>query len=132
MMAAVIFVFALIALLQFFIYYCRSLIAAFQGVELSEQTRELTGIEDHFVSGDEFGSLLQLARMCPELDNDGREIGAVRVYYSLLRFFGPLMPWADNWTKRERANCAYFAAVALDRRITRNRDLFAQQTSGTL
>jgi hypothetical protein len=37
-----------------------------------------------------------------------------------------------DWTERERAGCAYFAAVTLDRRIAYNRDLMAQQSSGAL
>ena len=48
----------------------------------------------------------------------------------LRRIFRPLAPAVANWTEQERAGCAYFAAVALDRRIAHNRDLMAQQMSG--
>jgi len=37
-----------------------------------------------------------------------------------------------DWAESERNACAYFAAVALDRRIAYNRDLMAQQISNSL
>lgn len=134
MMAALFLVISVAAFLQFFIAYCRSLIAAYKQVDLSEDAREVTGIEDHLVRGDDFRRLFQLVRLCPEPGDDRFEIGAVRLYYSMLNMlraiFGSLAPHVANWTEQERAGCAYFAAVALDRRIAHNRDLMAQQMSG--
>lgn len=134
MMPALILVISVAAFLQFFVSYCRSVIAAYNGVELSEQARQLTGIVDHLVSGDEFKRLLQLIRLCPAMGDDGREIRAVSAYYSLLNFAhlvaNALAPVMAQWTERERAGCSYFVAVALDRRITRNRFLMEQQSAG--
>jgi hypothetical protein len=42
---------------------------------------------------------------------------------------GRLIPSLRAWTESERSQCAYFAAVALDRRIAHNRDMFAEQMS---
>jgi len=134
MIAALFLVISVAAFLQFFIAYCRSLIAAYKQVDLSEDAREVTGIEDHLVMGDDFRRLLQLVRLCPEPGDDRMEIGAVRLYYSMLNMlraiFRSLAPRVAHWTEQERAGCAYFAAVALDRRIAHNRDLMAQQMSG--
>lgn len=134
MMAALFLVISVAAFLQFFIAYCRSLIAAYKQVDLSEDAREVTGIQNHLVGGDEFRRLLQLVRLCPEPGDDRFEIGAVRTYYSLLNLLRSIArsmaPNVATWTEQERSGCAYFAAVALDRRIAHNRDLMAQQMSG--
>jgi hypothetical protein len=131
MIAAFIFVVSVVFLLQFFVTYCRSLIAAYRQVDLSEDARDVAGIEDHIVHGDDFRRLLQLVWLCPETGDDKLEIGSVRVYYSLLNALGGiagrLAPAMASWAEREREGCAYFAAVALDRRIAHNRDLMAQQ-----
>jgi len=136
MIAALIFVISLAALLQFFISYCRSLIAAYRKVELSEQAREVTGIQDHVVEGDDFQRLLQLVRLCPEPGDDGLEIRSVRTYYGLLNVLRMVLrlqvPAVAAWTEGERRSCTYFAAVALDRRMAYNRDLMAQQSSNSL
>src|SRR5574337_1943347 len=120
MIATLILVISVAALLQFFVSYCRSVIAACNKRELSEQAREVTGIEDHVVNGEEFGRLLQLVRICPEPGDDGNEIRAVSAYFRLLELLRslarPLAPAVAAWTEQERAGCAYFAAVALDRR----------------
>jgi hypothetical protein len=134
MIAALILVVALAALLQFFVSYCRSVIAAYERVDLSDQAREVTGISNHEVDGQDFGRLLQLVRMCPEPGDDAGEIRAVSTYYDLLNIaraaLRPIAPALRSWVERERGSCAYFAAVALDRRIAHNRDLLAEQLAG--
>lgn len=69
MIAALIAIISLSALLQFFVSYCRSVIAASSKVELSEQVREVAGIQSQPPSGEEFRRLLQ-AR--PPLPGPGR------------------------------------------------------------
>ncbi len=136
MIAALILVISVATLLQFFVSYCRSVIAASSKKNLSEQAREVAGIENRIVRGDEFERLLQLVRLCPEPGDDGRELRAVCSYFGLLSLlrssFGRLAPGVASWAEREREGCAYFAAVALDRRITYSRDLMAEQMSNQL
>ncbi len=133
MIAALIFVVAVAGFLQFFVSYCRSVIAAYERVDLSEQAREVTGIQDRQVHGQDFERLLQLVRMCPEPGDDGREIGAVRTYFRLLSVaraaFRRIAPALEQLMERERESCAYFAAVALDRRIAHSRGLMAEQVA---
>jgi len=133
MIPALIFVVSVAALLQFFVSYCRSLIAASGKVELSDQTREVAGIEDHIVYGDDFHRLLQLVGLCPEPGNDRVEVWSVRTYFRLLNALRAacraISPTVADWAERERVSCSYFAAVTLDRRITYNRDLMAEQMS---
>lgn len=133
MTAAVILAVSLIALLQFFMSYCRSVVAAYGGLPLSEQVRDLVGIHGRNLGGEEFEHLLQLASLCPDDGVDGREIMAVRTYFRMLRAFHAasrqLFPSLASVLERELSACSRFAAVALDRRITFSRGLMAQQLS---
>ncbi len=136
MIAALIFVFASLALLQFFFWYCRALIAASSRVELSESAREVTGINSRRVSGDDFERLHQLVHLCPETGGDKLGLALISAYHAslgLLRSsFRPFAPAAAGWAERERANCSYFTAVTLDARIARTRLLLQQQSSNQL
>jgi hypothetical protein len=121
-------------LLQFFVSYCRSVIAAGKKAELSPQVREIAGIRDDKLHEEEFSRLVQLLRLCPGNGADDGEIRAVGVYYSMLAAlrgaFRPLLPRIARWAQMERESCSYFAAVVLDRRITYSRELLAQHMSG--
>lgn len=131
-----IFALSILFLVQFFVAYCRSLTAASYRLELSPETHEVTGIDDHLVQGDDFKRVLHLLRLCPESGSDRMQLASVRAYYglvSMLRMiFAPVIPTLADWTERERAACGYFAAVALDRRIAHNRGMVSQQMGGQL
>ena len=129
-MAAMIFAFSAAALLQFFISYCRSLIAASSKQALSVEVKDVTGIE-RIASGDDFKRVMQLLQLCPERPEDRNSVQAIGAYFSLLNFVrstvAVIAPSLRAWTESERAHCAYFAAVALERRISFSRDMLAQQ-----
>ncbi len=130
MIAALIFVISITALLQFFISYCRSIIAASHKQELSEQAREAAEIANGGVRGEEFGRLVLLAELCPEPGDDATRLRAVRWYFALLsllrRVSEAVAPGVTHWAELERQGCAYFAAVTLDRRMAYSRSLMAQ------
>jgi hypothetical protein len=130
MMAAGIFVFSAAALLQFFISYCRSLIAASSKQVLSPEVKDVTGIQ-RFASGDDFKRVMQLLQLCPESPEDRNSVQAIGAYFGLLNFLrstlARVIPSMRAWTDSERGLCAYFAAVALERRISFSRDMLAQQ-----
>jgi hypothetical protein len=130
MMAAIIFVFSVAALLQFFVSYCRSLIAASVKHPLSVEVQDVTGIATS-ASGEDFARVIQLLRLCPDRPEDRGEIRAVGAYFGLLNFLqatlAKAVPSLLAWTETERGHCTYFAAVALDRRIAFSRDMLAQQ-----
>lgn len=133
MIAALICVISIAALLQFFISYSRSVIAAYRKSELSEQVREVAGIEGEKILSEQFGQLVQLVRLCPQKSDDRSDLAVVRVYYRLMSWIGSIArtfaPGISQWAEAERVNCTYFAAVALDRRIAYSRALLAQQMS---
>jgi hypothetical protein len=133
MISAFIFAMCLVALLQFFVSYCRSVIAASSVLAVSEQLHEVAGIEEGAIGGEQFGRLIELVRLCPDTRNDSHAIAAIRVYFRMLNVakaaFMKLIPASTAWVERELSRCAHFAAVALDRRITYNRELVATQSS---
>lgn len=133
MIAALICVISVAALLQFFVSYSRSIIAAYRRSELSEQVREVAGIQNQELGGEQFSRLLQLVQLCPQKGDDQGDLAVVRTYYRMMgwlkaasRAFSTSIA---QWAERERVNCTYFAAVALDRRIAYSRALLAQQMS---
>jgi hypothetical protein len=130
MMAAVILVCSVAFFLQFFVPYCRSLIASSAGHVLSPEVQDVTGITTQ-AAGDDFARVMQLLMLCPDRPEDRSEIRAIGVYFRLLNVVktaaGRLVPSLLAWAEKERGRCTYFAAVALDRRVAFSRDLLAQQ-----
>lgn len=136
MMAAVICIVSIAGFLQFFVLHCRSILAASRKVELSARVCEVTGMETTTVAAGDFDRLLQLVRLCPERGDDQMGIRSVRTYYNLLGVLGriarPPAPSVAAWAEEERRHCSYFAAVALDRRISYSRDMITQQFADSL
>jgi len=134
--ATLIFVISFALLLQFFVSYCRSVIASSRKAELSERVCEVAGIRDQRVRGEEFARLTQLLHLCPGRGDDVGELRAVSVYYALLaatkKVVHPVSAAVARWAEDERESCSYFAAVALDRRISYSRELLAQQITGSI
>ena len=130
MMAGIILACSIVLLLQFFVSYCRSLIAASSRQVLSPEVQDVTGIQRTASAGD-YKRVMQLLQLCPERPEDRNSIQAVGVYFRLLSLLrstlGSLIPSMRAWTEEERGQCAYFVAVALERRISFSRDMLAQQ-----
>jgi hypothetical protein len=130
MMAALIFVVSVVTLLMFFASYCRSLMASSSRHTLSKEVRDVTGIPA-MASGSDFTRVMQLLQLCPERAEDQTGLQAVGTYYEILSFIqksvARLAPSVRAWTERERAGCANFAVVVLDRRIAFSREVLAQQ-----
>jgi hypothetical protein len=129
-MATLIFLLSAAALLQFFISYCRSLIAASIKQPLSAEVRDVTGISNT-AAGEDFARVIQLLDLCPERPEERGRIRAINAYFRLLNLVSStiahVIPALVNWTNMERAQCTYFAAVTLERRIAFSRDMLAQQ-----
>src|SRR6266704_1950520 len=130
MMAGIILVCSVVLFLQFFVFYCRSLIAVSSKQVLSPEVQDVTGIS-RTASGEDFARVMQLLQLCPARPEDRKSIQAIGAYFSLLNFLrstiARMVPSMRVWTESERGHCAYFAAVALERRISFSRDMLAQQ-----
>jgi hypothetical protein len=129
-MATLIFILSALALLQFFISYCRSLIAACIKQPLSAEVRDVTGIPNT-AAGEDFARVIQLLDLCPERPEERGRIRAINLYFRLLNVISStvarIIPSLRAWTEMERGQCTYFAAVTLDRRIAFSRDMLALQ-----
>jgi len=130
MMAALIFAVSFVTLMMFFVSYCRSLMASSSLHTLSTEVRDVTGIAA-WASGRDYTRVLQLLRLCLERPEDRAGLKAVGLYYGLLNLLqntiARIMPSLNQWAERERAGCANFAVVVLDRRIAFNREILGQQ-----
>jgi len=130
MTAAIILVCSIGFLLMFFISYCRSLLATSSAVALTQEVREVTGINS-MVSPDDFSRVVQILQLCPDRPDERGRIRTVSLYYRLLcllrKTIAGMAPSLKSWADQERAQCGYFAAVVLGRRIAFSRDLLAQQ-----
>jgi len=133
MMAIVILLFSLAALLQFFVSYCRSLIAASSRRALSLDVQDVLGKSKTAATGEDFERVMEFLKLCPERREDRGGIQAIGAYFRLLSAagvtLGKVVPSLRSWIESERSQCAYFAAVALDRRIAYSRDMLAEQMS---
>jgi len=130
MTAAIILVCSVGFLLMFFISYCRSLLATSSAVALTQEVREVTGISNS-VSPEDFSRVVQILQLCPDHPDERGRIRTVSSYYRLLGLLRSTIagaaPSLKSWADQERAQCGYFAAVILGRRIAFSRDLLAQQ-----
>lgn len=121
MIPALMLIFSCAALVQFFMSYCRSLLLTYSQVELSAATRELIGIHSAEIVGANFYRLLGLVRLGPNSRDDKWELRVVSSYYRVLRIAALpanlIGAAAHKWVQHQSNLCAYFAAVALDRRI---------------
>jgi len=130
MTAAIILVCSVAFLMMFFVSYCRSLLATSSSVALTQEVRDVTGISSA-VAPDDFSRVLQLLQLCPDRPEERGRIRTVSLYYRLLGVLrstiSGVAPSLKSWADQERAQCGYFAAVVLGRRIAFSRDLLAQQ-----
>jgi hypothetical protein len=130
MIAALVLCCSILFFLQFFVPYCRSVIAASSGHVLSPEVQDVTGLTSP-ASGEDFRRVIQLLHLCPDRPEDRGEIRAIGVYFGMLNFVKTLSqsiaPKVRTWVENELGRCTYFAAVALDRRVAFSRDLLAQQ-----
>jgi hypothetical protein len=130
MMAVLIFLISVVTLLMFFVSYCRSMMASAARHELSEEVRDVTGIKETASSHD-YERVVQILQLCPERPEDRSSLRAVNLYHICLKavqgVFATFLPGLKSWMEHEQASCAYFAAVALDRRISFNREMLTQE-----
>ncbi len=130
MIPGVILVISSVVFLQFFVFYCRSIIAATSNQPLPQDVQDVTGIVDS-PSPEDFPRVVQLLNLCPDRPEERGQLRAVSSYYKLLGLVRSTMalaiPSLKSWADHERSQCTYFAAVALGRRIAFSRDLLAQQ-----
>lgn len=121
---------SVLAVIQFFVSYCRSILTAASRVELSERTRKAAGLPVPEPAEEEFERLMQLAELCPVPGKTIPEARVIVAYHSVLGFVHQVTEGKfkamERWVVRERARCTYFAAVHLDQRLAFTQDLLRE------
>jgi hypothetical protein len=122
MISAFMLVLTIGALIQFFFAYSRTLLLTYSKVEISERTREVSGVAIESVQPEDFPRLMTLLRVAPDPLDDAAELRAVSIYFRAVQLahwlVSPLSGAVKEWSHFELGRCAHFAAVALDRRIS--------------
>ncbi len=131
-MAAIVFVFSLGMAFQFFVHYCRSLLAVAGKLPLSTRVREALQIREERLTPSDCRRVWKLAEVCPEMERSSRQLHMIRGYSFLLRLFNSLFRWTSasvsNWFGAEQQSCARFVAVVLDRRMAHTQSLLKQNS----
>ena len=121
----------LVLVFHFFVAYCRSLLATAARVTLSGRTAIDFEITHNASSGDDFPYLRALAGICQDSEGE-RNLRLVQTYYRSLEIVHPLFeataPRIATRVENERRACTHFAAVVLEKRIGRARELWRRHT----
>ena len=133
MFAAMLLTISIVALSQFALYYWRAVLAGVAAEPVSQRILEAAQVRDGRVSGSDFDTLVGLHDLTPELQNAQGGLLLVRAYFRLVQglesFAGAYSPALAAWGRRERATCARYAAVQIDRRLQANLALVASLRS---
>jgi hypothetical protein len=131
MVAALILVFAVVAVGQFWMIWWRATVGSLAETPLSDKLR-LAARLDGDVSGSDFQTFLSMFESCPSLRKDSHSLTGVQKYYravSLLARACSAVPAVTAWARNEMATCARFAAVCVDQRMQRTRTILAEMRS---
>jgi hypothetical protein len=133
MFAAVLLVVSIVALSQFALYYWRSVLAGVAAQPVSGRVLEAACVRDGNVSAGDFDALAVLNELTPQLQGAERGLTMVRLYVRAIQaielLLGSFTPAVRDWSQRERALCARYAAVQVDRRLQANLELAASLRS---
>ncbi len=130
MVAVLIFVMAVVAMLQFLLCYRRAILEGVSMYPISEDLLASAGIKKNArLSGSDFPMLTKLCAATPELFV-GRKLAPVKIYYyTIYLMSGKLirtLPMASRWCERELANCSHYAAAELSRILANRLETYAQ------
>jgi len=133
MFAAMLLAISIVALSQFALYYWRSVLAGVAAQTVSGRILEAAGVDGSNVSAGDFDTFVGLYELTPQLQNARSGLAGVRFYVRVVEaletLFGSFVPSVAAWGQRERAICARFAAVQIDRRLQANLELAASLRS---
>lgn len=133
MFSAMLLAISIVALSQFALYYWRAVLAGVAAQPVSDRVLVAAQVEDGRLASQHFRTLAGLHDLTPDLHPDRSGMRFVRLYYRFIEvldaIFGKKLPAFAQWSERERAICARYAAVLVDRRLQANLDLAASLRS---
>lgn len=130
MTAALILVFALVALAQFAVSQWRMIWLTTANQPLSEALRTATGLEAEAIGPNDFGKLLGLCEeLSPNIKKATPWLREVRFYYGFMTKLQTacrsVQPALSAWAAAERQTCSRYVAVVLDQNLSLDLDLNA-------
>jgi hypothetical protein len=133
MFSAMLLAISTVALSQFALYYWRAVVAGVAAQPVSDRVLVAAHVENGRLAPQHFETLAGLHDLTPDLQPNRNRMGLVRVYFRLIEgldaIFGQKIPAFALWSEHERAICARYAAVLVDRRLQANLDLVASLRS---
>jgi hypothetical protein len=134
MFAAMLFAISTVALAQFALYYWRAVLTGVASQPVSPSVLEAARVKNGALTASDFQTLAELHDLTPQLNaSKTGGLGLVRVYFHVIQaldtVFGSFVPAISNWSQRECALCARYAAVQIDRRLQANLQLAASLRS---
>jgi hypothetical protein len=124
---------SIVALSQFALYYWRAVLAGVAAQPVSDRVLVAAQVENGRLTPQHFRTLAGLHDLTPNLNPNRGGIGFVRLYFRFIEgldaVLGKRIPTFTLWSERERAICARYAAVLVDRRLQANLDLAASLRS---
>jgi hypothetical protein len=124
---------SVVALTQFALYYWRAVLAGVAAQPVSDRVLAAVSAETSSLTGRDFEKLVGLHGLTPDLNPDRGGLALVRLYYRVIGGFSALassrIPALAAWIEQERAICARYAAVQIDRRLQANMALAASLRS---
>jgi hypothetical protein len=104
---------------QFFLGYWRALLAGMAAQPLSEKFFLAAGFQHASMRAEDFGKLLSLHRLMPDVKAVPNTVWRLRVHYSAMKMLGGL-PAVGSWAQKEMAVCTSCLAVLVDQRLLLN------------
>ena len=133
MFAAMLFTISIVALAQFGLYYWRAVLSGVAAQPVSDRVLWAAHVENGRVTSQHFETLAGLHDLTPDLYPNRGGLGLVRLYHRVVQVVdavaGSRIPAVAAWSNRERAICARYAAVQVDRRLQANLELVASLRS---
>ena len=124
MFSAMLLAISTVALGQFAVFYWRAVVAGIAALPVSEQVLAAAKVEGDAIHGDDFRSFAKLHELTPDLSPRPAGLGFVPAYFHFLHAIGTLaagrVTALADWAESERALCARYAAVQIDRRLQSN------------
>ena len=133
MFSAMLLAISIVALSQFALYYWRAVLAGVAAQPVSDRVLVAAQVENGRLTPKHFQTLAGLHDLTPDLNLNRSGLGLVRLYFRLIEgldaILGKRIPTFALWSERERALCARYAAVLVDRRLQANLELAASLRS---
>ena len=110
---------SIVAGAQFFLGYWRAMIASMAAQPLSEKFFVAAGFKHAAMRAEDFGRLLSLHRLMPDVKSLPNSVSRLNVYYSAMKMLSEL-PGIGGWAQNEMSTATQCLAVIVDQRLIMN------------